>query len=68
LVIRRILDGIVKNRYHGNLGKLAAWATAGHIQKASKKKEEKPKQSFKLNEHKEERKMIDSLLCSSFLM
>jgi hypothetical protein len=43
MVIRRILDGIVKNRYRDNPGKLAAWATASHIQKASKKKVEKPK-------------------------
>jgi hypothetical protein len=43
MIIRRILDGLIKNRYQDNSGKLAAWATASHIQKAGKKKEEKPK-------------------------
>jgi hypothetical protein len=35
---RRILDGIVKLKYANSVGKLAAWATARHIEKPPKKK------------------------------
>jgi hypothetical protein len=35
----RILDGIVKNRYANDPGKLAAWISASHVEKAPKKKE-----------------------------
>lgn len=38
MIIRRILDGIVKNKYRDNPGKLAAWATASHIERPPKKK------------------------------
>ena len=34
----RILDGIVKNKYANNPGKLAAWLSASHVEKAPKKK------------------------------
>jgi hypothetical protein len=33
MVARRILDGIVRNRYRGNVGKLAAWTSASHIER-----------------------------------
>ena len=35
----RVLDGIVKNKYANNPGKLAAWISASHVEKAPKKKE-----------------------------
>jgi hypothetical protein len=35
----RILDGIVKNKYANNPGKLAAWLSARHDEKAPKKKD-----------------------------
>lgn len=35
----RILDGIVKNKYANNPGKLAAWISASHVEKAPKKKD-----------------------------
>lgn len=38
----RLLDGIVKGKYYGNPGKLAAWASASHAESAPKKKK-KPK-------------------------
>jgi hypothetical protein len=38
MIIRRILDGIIKNKYRDNPGKLAAWATASHIERPAKKK------------------------------
>jgi hypothetical protein len=34
----RTLDGIVKNKYANNPGKLAAWISASHVEKAPKKK------------------------------
>ena len=37
MVCVRILDGVVKNRYADNPGKLAAWASASHVEKAPKK-------------------------------
>lgn len=33
----RILKGVVKNKYRNNVGKLAAWLSASHIEKAPKK-------------------------------
>ena len=36
----RILDGIVKNKYANNPGKLASWISASHVEKAPKKKED----------------------------
>lgn len=34
----RTVDGIVKNRYASNPGKLAAWASTSHVEAAPKKK------------------------------
>ena len=42
MVIVRILDGIVKNRYANDPGKLAAWISASHVEKAPKKKAPTP--------------------------
>ncbi len=39
MVIVRNLDGIVKNKYANDPGKLAAWISASHVEKAPKKKE-----------------------------
>ena len=39
---RRILDGIVKIKYADDIGKLAAWLSASHIEKAPKKKPPTP--------------------------
>ena len=38
MVIVRVLDGIVKNKYANDPGKLAAWISANHVEKAPKKK------------------------------
>lgn len=38
----RLLDGIVRNRYFGNPGMLAAWASASHAESAPKKKKPTP--------------------------
>lgn len=40
MIAKRILDGVVKNIYRNNAGKLAAWTSASHIEKAPKKEEE----------------------------
>lgn len=40
MVIRRILDGVVRNKYRNDAGKLASWTSASHIEKPAKKKEE----------------------------
>lgn len=40
MVARRILMGVVKNIYRNNVGKLAAWLSASHIEKAPKKPSE----------------------------
>ncbi len=37
MVIVRVLDGIVKNKYANDPGKLAAWISASHVEKAPKK-------------------------------
>jgi hypothetical protein len=42
MIIVRILDGIVKNKYANDPGKLAAWISASHVEKAPKKKELPP--------------------------
>ncbi len=42
MVIVRILDGIVLNRYANDPGKRAAWIAASHVEKAPKKKEDPP--------------------------
>jgi hypothetical protein len=39
MVIVRILDGIVRNRYAIDPGKLTAWISASRVEKAPKKKE-----------------------------
>lgn len=39
MVARRILDGIVRNVYKNDVGKLAAWTSASHIEKPPKKTE-----------------------------
>lgn len=36
MIARRILEGVVKNRYRNNVGKLAAWLSASHIERAPK--------------------------------
>lgn len=38
MVIVRVLDSIVKNKYANDPGKLAAWISASHVEKAPKKK------------------------------
>lgn len=38
MIARRILEGVVKNKYRSNVGKLAAWLSASHIEKAPKSK------------------------------
>jgi hypothetical protein len=38
MIIVRILDGIVRNVYANDPGKLAAWISASHVEKAPKKK------------------------------
>lgn len=42
MIARRILDGVVKNTYRNNVGKLAAWLSASHIERAPKSAEPKP--------------------------
>ena len=37
MIAVRILNGIVKNIYRNNAGKLAAWTSASHVEKAAKK-------------------------------
>lgn len=36
MVARRILEGVVKNKYRNNVGKLAAWLSASHIERNPK--------------------------------
>ena len=38
-IAKRILDGVVKNKYANDPCKLAAWLSASHVEKAPKKKE-----------------------------
>lgn len=35
---KRVLDGIIKNKYAGNPGKLAAWAAAAHVERPLKRR------------------------------
>ena len=42
MIALRILDPVMKNIYAGNIGKLAAWLSASHIEKAPKKKTPAP--------------------------
>lgn len=42
MIARRILEGVVKNKYRNNVGKLAAWLSASHIEKAPKSSAPKP--------------------------
>ncbi len=37
MVARRILEGVVENKYRSNFGKLSAWHSASHIERAPKK-------------------------------
>ena len=37
MIARRILEAVVKNKYRSNVGKLAAWLSASHIERAPKK-------------------------------
>ena len=39
MVARRILDGVVRNVYKNDVGKLAAWTSASHIEIPPKKTE-----------------------------
>lgn len=36
MTARRILEGVVQNRYRSNVGKLAAWTSASHIERADR--------------------------------
>ena len=38
MIAKRILDGVVQNKYNNDPGKLAAWLSASHVEKAPKKK------------------------------
>lgn len=42
MIAKRILDGIVQNRYANNPGKLAAWLSANHTEKPPQKKTPPP--------------------------
>lgn len=42
MIAVRILNGVVRNRYRSNVGKLAAWTSASHIEKAPKKDQPMP--------------------------
>lgn len=39
MIAKRILDGVVQNKYNNNPGKLAAWLSASHVEKSPKKKD-----------------------------
>jgi hypothetical protein len=36
MIAVRVLNGVIKNKYRDNVGKLAAWATASHIERTPK--------------------------------
>lgn len=40
MIARRILDAVVRNRYNHEVGKLAAWVSASHIERAPRRKKE----------------------------
>lgn len=42
MIARRILLGVVKNKYRSNVGKLAAWTSASHIEKAPERRTDEP--------------------------
>lgn len=42
MIARKILNGVVKIKYKNNVGKLAAWESAAHIERQPKKKEPTP--------------------------
>jgi len=42
MIARRIMDGVVRNKYRNDVGKLAAWLSASHIEKPPKKKKDEP--------------------------
>jgi hypothetical protein len=42
MIARRILDGVVKLKYKNNAGRLAAWTSASHIEKAPEKQQDEP--------------------------
>jgi hypothetical protein len=42
MIARRILEGVVKNKYRSNVGKLAEWLSASHIERPPKKHEVLP--------------------------
>ena len=42
MIIVRILNGIVKNVFRNDVGKLAAWLSASHIERPSKKPANEP--------------------------
>ena len=42
MIALRILPGVVKNKYKNDVGRLAAWFSASHIEQAPKKKKETP--------------------------
>jgi hypothetical protein len=42
MIARRILDGVVRLKYKNNPGRLAAWTSASHIEKAPESKEDEP--------------------------
>ncbi len=37
MIARRILEGVVRNKYNASVGKLAAWLSASHIERAASK-------------------------------
>ena len=42
MIARRILEGVVKNKYADNSQKLAAWTVASHLERAPKAKTTEP--------------------------
>jgi hypothetical protein len=42
MIARRILEAVVKNKYRANVGKLAAWLSASHIEKLAEGREPTP--------------------------
>ena len=38
----RTVDGVVRNTYHNNPGKLAAWASASHVESPQRKRKKTP--------------------------
>lgn len=42
MIARNILNGVVKQKYKNNVGKLNAWKSASHIERTGKKDDEEP--------------------------